>query len=48
VIIDFMLTNITITATETIIVFVDILLEIRAAIGAANALPNIRPETACQ
>jgi len=42
------LINITITATDTIIAFADILFEIFAAIGDAMALPTTRPATAPQ
>jgi len=38
----------TIIATAIIIVFVDILLDILAAIGDAKALPNTNPATASQ
>lgn len=43
-----MLTISTMIPTNTIIVLADILLETFAAIGAANALPNISPKTASQ
>ena len=42
------LIKITITPTDTIMAFVDILLETLAAIGEANALPNTMPATADQ
>ena len=42
------LIKITITATDTIIAFVDILLDTFAAIGEANALPITRPATDSQ
>jgi hypothetical protein len=42
------LIKITITATENMIAFADILLDIRAATGDANALPITSPATASQ
>jgi len=44
----FILVKITITATATIMVFVEILLEILAAIGDASALPITNPATGSQ
>src|ERR1700744_2995242 len=42
------LISITMTATETIIALVDILLDILAAMGDASALPKTKPATASQ
>ena len=43
-----MLINITITATAIIMALADILFEILAAIGEANALPITKPDTVSQ